>query len=254
MQSTVYDQEYFSGTQACLYIGDVLIDEISSFNFMINQAKTPIYGYADQLFAAVAAGPVIVSGSFTINFKEANYLYLALMRYQMFTQKVSDAISKFSTSIGGGGAVDSLSRDLRNVPTPFIPVDGKTAVLRQTIEAIITGNVSEQQKYNFYQDLSGYSKSAGFNSDFKDIQLALESSIWGGEASSIDKDKEVRRTDDNFFDGFDMYLTYGDYNNQDASKTVERITGVHLTSRGKAVSVSGEPIQEQYQFIARNSF
>lgn len=247
MSNTVYDQQYFSGTQACLYIGDVLIDEISSFNFMVNQAKTPIYGYADQLFAKVAPGTVIVSGSFTINFKEANYLYLALMRYQGLMRSIADAATKFSQATGIAGDDRIFGQKIMNIPSQFLPQFGKDQKSREGIESLISGLATTEQRYTFYQQLS-----SGDQDQNASIVRTLEDSIFGKE--SKDLDKEVRRTDDNFFDGFDMYLTYGDYSNPEANYTVERLTGVHLTSRGKAVSVSGEPIQEQYQFIARNSY
>jgi hypothetical protein len=253
----VYDNEYFSGTQAGLYIGDVFVDEVIAYSYMTQQTKTPIYGYASQLFDAVAPGPVIVSGSFTINFKEANYLYIVLMRYQQFNRSVSKVLSDaaggnsevvkdFMHNVGLGQKRGGVS----NIPSPFMPTTKK--VLRQNIESILNGTATTGQRYNFYQSLSGYASINGLDLEFEDIAEVLEDSVWGIEASKFDD--MVRRTDDNFFDGFDMYFTYGDYNNPGANHTVERINGVHLTSRAKEVKVSGEPILEEYQFIARNQF
>src|SRR6478736_6604519 len=85
MQNTlanIYDTQYFSGTQASLFIGDVYIDDLVSYAFTCTTTKTPIYGYASQLFDAVSKGTVIVNGTFSINYKQAQYLYLVLMRYK----------------------------------------------------------------------------------------------------------------------------------------------------------------------------
>lgn len=256
----IYDNEYFSGTQASLYIGDVLVDEISSFAFNVQQTKTPIYGYASQLFDAVSKGPVIVTGTFTINFKEANYLYLVLMRYQAFTKAVDEQIRKATNNTIarskkgqetnaelGLNALNSLRSG--RVPTPFDPDSKK--VIRQGIERLISGKATPGERTEFFQSLTGFASTRGLDTEFEALAEVLEDSVWSIPENADDL---VRRTDDNYFDNFDLYFTYGDYNNLKANHTVERITGVHLTSRGKAVSVSGEPIQEEYQFIARNSF
>lgn len=77
----VYNAEYFDGSQVAIYMGDIWIDEITSFNFQVTHTKRPLYGYADQYFRAVSKGQILVEGSFTINFKEAGYLWLALNEY-----------------------------------------------------------------------------------------------------------------------------------------------------------------------------
>lgn len=255
----IYDNEYFSGTQAALYIGDVLVDEVSSFAFNVQQSKTPIYGYASQLFDAVSKGTVIVTGSFSVNFKEANYLYLVLMRYHAFTKAVDQQILKATNSLRGtSGKTRTRSEEVikqfstlksGRIPTPFEPETKK--VIKQGIERLLSGKTTPGERTEFFQSLTGFASTLGLDTEFEDIAEVLEDSVWGIPENADDL---VRRTDDNFFDNFDMYFTYGDYNNFEANHTVERITGVHLTSRGKAVSVSGEPIQEEYQFLARNSF
>jgi hypothetical protein len=256
----IYDNEYFSGTQAALYIGDVLVDEVTSYAFNIQQNKTPLYGYASQLFNAVSKGTVIVTGGFSINFKEANYLYLVLMRYQAFNRTVDEQIRKATNHTVSDQNIKSFLKSipqetgfgpyLPRLPSPFQPQSKKE--IRQGIERLLNGQASTSEKYEFYQSLGGFASTFGLDIEFENLAEVLEDSVWGIDAKQADD--MIRRTDDNYFDGFDMYFTYGDYNNPDANHTVERIMGVHLTSRSKAVSVSGEPIQEEYQFIARNSF
>ena len=78
--SRVYDLDYFTGSQCAVYIGDVFVDEVTNIAFKVNQSKQPIYGYASQLFNAVAPGRVLVQGQFTVNFKESGYLFIILAR------------------------------------------------------------------------------------------------------------------------------------------------------------------------------
>ena len=78
LRQGIYNVEYFSGSQASIFIGDVFVDEITFFAFSVSQERVPLYGYGDQLFRDVSKGPVLVQGQFSINFKEAGYLFLIL--------------------------------------------------------------------------------------------------------------------------------------------------------------------------------
>jgi hypothetical protein len=249
----VYDKDYFSGSQAALYIGDVYVDEVVSYAFRTGQNKTPIYGYASQLFDAVSKGPVIVHGNFAINFKESAYLYLVLMRYKRFnevTGKLNLGLVNPNAKAGPIGEGEFVVSAPRNLPSPFQSDEQK--VLRQGIERLIQGNVTQTERFEFYQSLSGFASQVGEDLTFEDLAEAFEDEIWGIDVNNADD--IVRRIDDNYFDNFDMYFTYGDYNNPDANHTVERISGIHLTGSEKAVNISGEPIIETYDFFARNSF
>ena len=78
----IYNVDYYSGAQVGIFIGDILVDEVTSMQYMVRQSRRPLYGYADTLYRAMAKGQVIVQGQFTINFKEAGYLWVILDRYQ----------------------------------------------------------------------------------------------------------------------------------------------------------------------------
>ena len=51
---------------------------------------------------------------------------------------------------------------------------------------------------------------------------------------------------------FDIYAIFGDHLDESANHTVRRIKDVYLTGSNQVVSPTGEPIQEQYSFIARD--
>ena len=242
IQNRVYDKDYFSGTQAALYIGDVFVDEVVNFQFRVQQKKVPIYGYASSLFDAVSKGQVLVAGSFSINFKETAYLYLILQRYK----KLNQALGQLNLGFNNGKFV----KQPRGVPSPFQNDEKK--ILRQSVERLIQGTATKAERYEFYNSLAGFASQVGEDTFFEDWAEAFEDEVWG--TASEDLDSQIRRTDDSFFDGFDMYFTYGDFNNPEANHTVERISNIYLTGREKAVNISGEPIVETYDFFARNSF
>ena len=73
-----YADQYFTGTQASLFVGDIWIDEVTNIQFHATQSILPIYGYASAFWDAVARGKVLVQGIFEINFIDNGYLYAVL--------------------------------------------------------------------------------------------------------------------------------------------------------------------------------
>jgi len=76
------NQEYFSGAQASLFIGDTWVDDIIAIDYSLQHTRAPIYGYGSQHFDFVPKGNILVTGSFKINFREPNYLWLILERFK----------------------------------------------------------------------------------------------------------------------------------------------------------------------------
>jgi len=253
----IYDLDYYSGSQCFLYIGDIWVDEITSLQYNCEQHKVPLYGYASQLFEGVAAGRVLVSGSFTINFKEAGYLWACLRRYKQIE------IAQTTGALGYLGKEDASKRIreadaelLRSGGSTKKPVEGKngTKVDRRSIERVVQGSVTIQEKYDFYNYLAGYSTfdvDSPKDKAFEDIAEAFEDQVWNEDSNTF-LNNELRRPDDNRFDNFDMYVMFGNFANPQANHTVQKIIGVHLTSHAKLIKIDGEPIQEEYQFIAQS--
>lgn len=256
-RTTMYDQEYFSGAQVNLYIGDVLIDEATGLQIMLNQSKRPVYGYASQLFDATTRGTVIVQGEFSINFKESGYLHTVLSRFKKQTLGVGPlAVSPYVSRknvgrVEGGGAK-------RNGVPGFLA--------RQNVEQVLEGDVPKEQLIDYYQSLAGFSnQSAERSALFRQLNFpderrnletaehvfeAFEDRVWGPERL----DDIARRVDDNNFDNFTMWITYGDYNSNDyVNHTARRVDGVRLTGQSKVITDrDGSPVQERYTFLARN--
>jgi hypothetical protein len=107
---------------------------------------------------------------------------------------------------------------------------------------------------------------SGFNNDFTDgnpkktpgslppvesIFESFEDKIWGSDP--LTSDEEGRRGDSNIFDDFTIFITFGDYNRNDrVNHTAKRLDNVHILGQGQAVQINGEPVGEQFNFIARN--
>lgn len=263
--SRIYDLEYFSGAQMNMYIGDVLIDEVTSLAVSVQQRKLPVYGYASQLFDKVAQGTVLVEGTFTINYKEAGYLYAVLRRYKDLTNGNSqpvrspfisrDALSQLPEERTGGAKRSNRKGLLRRQNIEQIS---------ETVEQVVSGQangntVRPEQLVDYYRSLTGFNNEAaarngsvpGALNVAEDIFETFEDKIWGSER--LDADKEGRRGDSNSFDDFTIYITMGDYNRNDrVNHTAKRIENVHLIGQAQTIVINGEPVGEQYSFLARN--
>ena len=61
-------RRYFSSIDTEVYFGDLLIDEMVAFDFMIDEKKMPIYGYNTFVPKRMIIGQKTIQGSFAINF------------------------------------------------------------------------------------------------------------------------------------------------------------------------------------------
>ena len=253
----IYDLDYFSGNQVSIYIGDVWVDEITSISYHVQQNKAPIYGYASQLFDDTAAGQVLVRGSFSINFKEQGYLWAVLRRYfDIAAASIGATQTKANDKalLATGPGSSRTMPDIRNSDDVRVGSNGNK-ISRASIERIVRGEASTDEKYRFYHDLAGY-VTFGENSKkdkaFEDIVDAFEDEVWQPNATNSNLNSQVRRTDANKFDGFDIYCVYGNMADGKANHTVRKIIGVRLLSESKVVTLEPGVIQENYEFLAQS--
>lgn len=258
----VYDLDFYSDSQCLLYIGDVWVDDVTSISYVCRQEKMPIYGYASQMFDDTAAGHILVQGSFTINFKEQGYLWAVLRRwFQMGPGAPGFPIDQNDKQAAKRNR--QVNKLLRNVRKPGErtgrggrPIVGSngTSVSYASIERLAQGEATKKERDEMYHSLAGYATfdvNSPKDKVFEDIVEAFEDEIW----KTTDNEellKQIRRVDDNMFDGFDIYLTFGNYASKGSNHSVVKIVSARLISSGKSVSVGqGMPIQESYDFIAR---
>lgn len=102
--------QYYSSLDADIVFGDVFIDEVVSITWQVQQNAMPIFGYNSFTFDDIAVGSRMISGQFTVNFIEANYLSRV--------QSVMTSISRktYGDDIPAKSSFSSLERQLRNLP------------------------------------------------------------------------------------------------------------------------------------------
>lgn len=267
----IYNAEYFSGSQAAIYIGDVLVDEITSIEWSLIQQRTPLYGYNDMLYRDISKGRVFVQGQFSVNFKEAGYLWLVLNRYQALQGNPTPLLDTLTgeDSLKGTkrGFVDPradrtietvIAGDISRKERNSILLDMATKEVQESRDKVLTSLGQEAQGFadSISQNLRGVTgaKLGGAESIFE----AFEDRIWnianvGKGRAQGDLETTARRVDDPELNPFDIFVSYGEQNASDHfNHTVKKIIGVCLVGHSQVISVGAEPIQETYQFIARN--
>ena len=252
----IYDNDYFSGAQVALYVGDVWVDEVTQLAFQVHQSRSPIYGYASPLFDDVSKGNVMVQGQFSINFKEAGYLWLVLNRYKKMM--VEDG---WKTPIMGKDPRDKIA----------CSEWAQTYNIEQIVsdQELISTKMAEDDKLKALHELARLetqAKLAGFSSDTRatgstegaeSIFESFENLIWNGSKGKVlnglPVGTDTRRADDPRLNPFDIYITYGDYTGDDRiHHTIQCLSNVYILGNSKQVVIDGQPIQETYSFIAKD--
>lgn len=245
-QYLTYPQDYYTGSQVRVYFGGIFVDDIATIQFQTSHTKTPLYGYNDHQFRAVAKGQFIVRGQFTVAFKETGYLRVIMdmikndnvgVAKALRTDKSKDSTEKFMYYINQGLTIEEAIQKARE------------------------------------QGLS--SQLAGANtktSDFEDIAEVLEDSIWGRKETTPKRyEKRIPRSDEfDYFkhtqteanasnandidiNGFDILLTFGNYTRglDEAEHTMIALNDVHITGESLVATPADEPIGCTYEFFAR---
>jgi len=269
---TRYEYDWFSGSQISLMIGDVVIDNAVSISFDVSQSKTPVFGYASQYYTFVSDGKVLVQGSLVIGFKEAGYLLWPIKRYSDLNQ--IDQWTSPRYSVENGQVVRGYDPSEGDNPFQF-----RSAADAAHRKKVMEANV--EQMTNWSGEGSGYRDSLDHNRFWRELGAlpdnkfeawaeVFEDVLWYGSdpknAAMRDKlfsgnirpdgiiDEETvlshRRADQ--YPQTDIWIVYGDISRPAANHTVKKLLDVSFLGQSQVIEVSGEPIYETYQFIAKN--
>jgi hypothetical protein len=219
-----FSQEFFSGCDCKIYFDDVLVDTVTALQFSLSEQVIPIYGYKSYTFDVVARGNRIIKGSFRIAFKEAYYLQAIMNQVE-------------------------VKRDQAVVNSK--PFDFQGSYLENTIESLLA--------------------SAGNSARFEELADEYEKAMWGEGNEDFTKRSNDQTYTSFFYPkdrqsvinnyGFSIMITYGNIDRETivngkqethVPSTTENIVGVQLMDVGKVIDPTGQPIFEEYSFIAKD--
>jgi hypothetical protein len=218
-----FSEEYFNGQDVRIYFGDTWVDEITALQFSMQENAAPIFGYASHTFDTVAQGSRQIQGSFRINFKESYYLHSITNRLESNLEGLKNVSAS------------------KSVPKQNITIDHLTSSIDQ-------------------------------NEKFEGLALEFEKSLWGASTMESMQSRANERGSESYFypesarsglakNGLNILVLYGPYTeslNKPESKaggvsvTAHSISGVYLTGVSQVIDGSGQPIFEEYSFIARD--
>lgn len=219
-----FGQDFFSGADTKIYFGDILVDTVMNLQFSMMENVVPIYGYKSYTFDAVARGNRIIKGSFRIAFKEAYYLH--------------SIINEIEYRIDAG--------TLKSKAFTF-----NSSYTENTIERIMASSDNPDR--------------------FEELADEYEKAMWGEGNEAFTSRAKEQNTTTYFYPeakqdyinnwGFTIMITYGNIDREtiiqgnqatQPHSTTETIIGVQLMEVGKVIDISGQPLFEEYTFIAKD--
>lgn len=233
--------DFYSGSQITIWFGNICLDDVVSIQWNRTQDKKPLYGYASRQFDAVANGIVTVSGSFLVNFRQVGYI-------SMLMNQIKSLYDSSKTNQNWDVIKNVIGQHLKQ--GTFGP---------KTAEEI---------------------KALGDSDTFLAAASAYEDIIWGGgipgdTLPTVSPDDSVKpylagvsqiagasdlMQSETIPNGFNILITYGNTSGNQSrtigdylKSTVKSIVGVHLVGESQAIQVGGQPVMEQYDFIARGT-
>jgi len=234
-----FNSDYFSGLDLSIFFGNFMVDDIVNLQYQLSETATPLYDYASYRYKLVARGSRLIQGSFSINFKHSFYIKEVLSK-AFGVEQSSERISSTQSVVG--------LEQPANLPTELTTSDIH-AVLEETNRTV---------RRNRLRDIAGqYSKAFWEKSGSADVVPDTNTPFFVSGRLPI----HTR--------GFTIYLKYlrkvfdydviptiteelKGYVNTTSPYVVEALTGVHLTSVGKAMDDSGKNILEVYNFIGKD--
>lgn len=186
--------EYFSGSQASLFIGDLWVDDIVQYDYNISTTSQPIYGYGSTFHDQIINGRVTIQGSFVINFREPKYLWLIVQEHTKYWTKdflkknktVTDPYSSatsFSDTQQRRANIDFFFKN-RDAASAEAHIKKKTAPL----EDVVDGSVEHMLSHPFTMKFE-YGEN-GIYEQLEDVKIVASSKIVDSNGQPI---KEVYR-------------------------------------------------------------
>lgn len=199
------------------------------------------------------------------------------LAYVKGNKAVPSWCADFKMDIEGALVSDARAKGIKGI-TVIETIEG--IVMETPNKTLTTGNTQNGLSFVGGAGVGGldYTKKTAFNDRVENY----EAEIWGRDFSQ-DRDRKYqsffyedrKRTDGTNTQeilkqtGFDIYITYGPqaeaekYNTLENPKaqalrtysfntTVKAIRGIQLTSTGQTISANGNPLYEEYSFIAKD--
>jgi len=223
----IYHYDYYSGPQIKILLDGVWVDDVMYLEVNLQQNKRPLYGYASTYFNAVASGTVLVSGTFSINFRADGYLSAIIL--------------------GAGGTFgketlgNTTSAEVLSDPTKY--PNAAPIFLNNRDNFVDNGVIGKRRQTHKVDTGSEYQYRDLWTSD--QINNMIKT-VWGIDNSDNNISQARLLKPDNL-PPFNIVIEYGDQGTVN-----EVIQNVHIVGTSKSLGADGNPVTENYAFIAQD--
>ena len=221
----VFPEEYFSGCDVTLYLGDFWIDEVQSLNFTLQEMTRPLFGYKSYTYDAVMRGSRIIQGTFVVNFTEPMYLHRIIK--EASRKKQVDGNSYAFDRIAGKDAV-LLSQGLSQAKFLALLKD-KSVEEKQKLIAEKQQEVWKKDQENILADMPDPTFFLNRKKESFDIRILYGTTM----------DQVVKRVD--LMQRFRL-----------PSSAAYLLKNIQLGGLSQQIDPSGNPVVEVYSFIAND--
>ena len=273
-----YKQDYYSGSQAKVFMGDIWVDDIITIQYSINQSKQPIFGYASQNFDAVAAGTVMGEGTMAVAFKEVGYMNVIRSYIEEQRKGASIVNNQIASRLAAGDTDEyrssAYSARLQGTMNPGLI--RKSETIEEILDTL--ANTNKKDARGKYTNTPKFQNPNYQGRDFEDLAEVLEDSIWGdfngkvfggmeNALKRIDQFDEITNgqgdmlgiksannahTFTNYEAVTNILITFGDTSDTRSEHTMTVLNDIHFTGTSVMVNPTGEPIAEVYNFFFRD--
>jgi hypothetical protein len=262
MTKPISQLTYYSAPQANIYINGVLLDECYDIQYSYRETKEPIYGYLSKFFDAMVDGTVIITGSFTINYKHDQYLAKVLQKandptgYTLgasvidsstakrqsltkYNDEYKSLLSLYATALTKKKA--ALNGE-KNSPTP--PTVEQAFDISNPLQFIgkkepDLNNPSTAKEPSVEDILDKLRNLKSKINNLTATNLDLQSTA--DDPSSWNRAEDIKSNNENGF------VIEFNFNGTPHKKLVD----CTLLGHAHQISLSGQPVKEYYQFVAR---
>jgi len=268
----LFPEEYFSGSDITIYMGDIWVADISRISFSLQEAVRPIYGYASYTWDEVARGSRMVQGQFVIPFKKSGYIHTVLGHIGQLVSNAEGGMASFKNQMPMIARLMNIETQdelvSSNKPPRFI------ADVREEIEFLleryhgsdkknepgISLMQAESRLHHYESEVWGrhYSKDVDRRYQTYFYTDRTAASYGGEEKGRWDWQKVFKAR------GPSIYITYGPidgavYDDYSITQqgvpfhyTVKALHNIQFNSIGQNIDANGNPIEEVYAFIAQD--
>jgi len=239
-----YFDYFFSGSDVKIYIDGLFSPadelEISSFNFTIKQEKQPLYGFWSYNYDAVMYGSRIVAGNMVLVFR--------------YPRRMTDLLEK---------AAKVRTESVGRKPTEHV-----ISLLSDTAEGLNSEDEKNIQKYWARSQLDRIANDPGNKGEYESYNKNIFSAhppfnliiYCGTQEDGLSLRSSQQSTNNTAsIDNYDRILST-DYNTRLTKITNQRtpmkivLQSVQLMNMSTGYDTAGSPIQEAYEFIAKDTY